>query len=697
MSDRTESAASQARQQQEQQTVATAVAEREKGVPLKQITKLSSVFDNKDFMRRLEQAVPKQLSPNRMLRSLIGSVQRSPDLLKCGVLDVVGKMLVCASAGLETDTPLGHAHLIPFRKRQRKQVQDPRTGKEVTQWVDTFICQVIFGYHGLLDLSFRTGMVGTVQSRCVWGEEEDGGHFSFEYGTSRHLRHKPMTGRERNLSPEAQAEGKAEWPRWVYSHATLKEGFSDPFEVLAWGDVEATRNRAQAYMAARSALEKGKEKSYVPATWTEAPWVRHVKPMACKTVFRQLSNWMPRSIELATANAIEDAQERGHVDFGPIIESTSYDESRPTDIMGAASEVVNGSGDVGAAFGFRDSDPQDDGYIPPGDAPSSSSNKKPIADAAAQDRASDRRDARSDVRNAAPSSKDQSEKLPQNITQNINEPAGTGAGAAQEPAEAFFPSDDTGEPAELPGGVEALTTPRAFTDWMADALDKTSRPDALWENNLDALEDLKARFIDMHRELRDHYADAVRRAQEPAPPETTDEPPAPDDAAGAPQDAQDDGVPAVPVPNAANGRPDWTKYGRACLDAIKVLDTQVAVSRWVSTNFETYQGKAIATKIEPAVKARRQEIDAAKRPVMETTDQRGAPAAQEVDREAETAARFLEDIGKITTLDAHALFSESGVYKVKMDRWAREKPDLEDRVAAALRARRELLVQRMQP
>lgn len=327
------------------------------------------------------------------------------------------------------------------------------------------------------------------------------------------------------------------------------------------------------------------------------------------------------------------------------------------------------------------------------------STDKPIADAPAQDRAGDRRDARSDVRDAgAPSSQataTQQDRAPTQqdgpSTQHVQQQPAT------ETAEAFFPSDDTGEPAELPGGADALTTPRAFTDWMADALDKTIRPDALWENNLDALEDLKARFIDMHRELRDHYADAVRRAQEPAPPETTDEPPAPDEAAGAPQDAQDDGPAAVPVPNAANGRPDWTKYGRACLDAIKALNTQVEVSRWVSTNFETFQGKAIATKIEPAVKARRQEIDAAKRPVMETTDQRGAPAAQEVDREAETAARFLEDIGKITTLDAHALFSESGVYKVKMDRWAREKPDLEDRVAAALRARREILVQRMQP
>lgn len=322
------------------------------------------------------------------------------------------------------------------------------------------------------------------------------------------------------------------------------------------------------------------------------------------------------------------------------------------------------------------------------------STDKPIADAPAQDRAGDRQPVRGDVNNtrgaetregvgstatparaetgAGPSSASTAAE-PSGVTSPASEQAGT---------DAFFPSDDTGEPAELPGGAEALTTSRSFTDWMIDALGKTTRPDALWENNLDDLEGVKARFPALFQEIHGSYQDAVARVQEPpAPGVTGDEPPFPDEAVGAPQDGRDDGPAPVLVPNAANGRPDWSKYGRACLDAIKALATQVEVSRWVNANFPTYQGKAIAAKIEPAVSARRKEIDAAKRVVMETTDQPPQQGAQ--DRDAITADGYLEEIKALTTMGQGSTFGQRGDVVAKMARWERERPELAQRVSEA--------------
>lgn len=629
MSDRTTSTAAKTAEDADRKTMQVAIAEKEKKLPLKEITKLSSVFSNEDFIKRLEQAVPKQLTPNRMLRSLVGSVQRSPDLLKCGILDVVGKMLVCASAGLETDTPLGHAHLIPFKKRTKNRT----TGK----WEEGYICQVIFGYHGLLDLSYRTGMLATVNARCVWKTEEDARAFSFEFGTQRHLRHRPMGGNH-DLTPEAQAAGKADWPAYAYAHATMKDGYGDPFEVMNWADVMAIRDKAQAYQAALRALEDGRKAStpYIPNTWTEAPWVRHVRAMAAKTAFRQLSNWLPRSIELATVNAVEDAQERGGVDFGMVIDSNDY--------MAAAAEVSSDGG--GEAFGVREEDPgEDDVDASLGKKVETRTEPKKAADKPPPTRQeSPKADAKPPVqeqRQASPASADVFE-----------------GGAV----------DEIGEPIFDVGRDGLFDSPGAWAQWFDLAARNTTNIEALFENNSDAAGDAAKRDPAAGAVIMDALA-AARKRLAPAEDDTSYSAPAFE------EPKEDAGPQPIAVPTTPAGKRSWQGYWPLAKAAIAALPDASAVDAWAALNAPIYgESAAVTANIEQALGNRR--IDFAQ------------PAEPKPDRDRGYADEYMRKIKAAQTENDMAAIERMTAYVTQMRRWQAERTDLFNEVHDRMDERR---------
>ena len=291
--------------------------------PLKECQNLEEAFGNAEFMRRIQQSVPRHLSPDRMLRTFVQAISKTPALLQCNMRSVLGAMLTCSQVGLEPNTPLGHAYLIPFKGR----------AKVGDRWVDQYEVQLIFGYQGLLELSYRSKMLTSVHADVVW----PGNDFSFEYGSNAHLKHIP-----RGRHPNATA------PEYAYMHAQLADG--QAFEVLPWDAVMEIRNSSQGFRAAAAARNKAEaDGKPLPKSWTEAPWVRHEIAMARKTAFRSGSKWLPRSVELASAIALDEAQDRGRIDFGSAFEGPTIDGK--SDYLTGA---VDGIDDGGEAFGTRE-------------------------------------------------------------------------------------------------------------------------------------------------------------------------------------------------------------------------------------------------------------------------------------------------------------------------------------------------------
>lgn len=300
--------------------LATPSTQRLSHEPLRQVKTLDSLFNNAEFRQRIAESVPKHVTPDRMLRTMVTAVQKAPLLAKADVRGLIGAFLTCSQCGLEPNTPLQHMHLIPFRKtkwnpatRQREEV-----GVEV---------QIIFGYQGLLELSYRSPLVTSIQANVVY----DGDDFSYEYGTNAHLMHRPKGG--------GAAQGFK--PHFAYMMAKLKDGFA--FEVMPWADVLAIRNNSQAFRQALAAKEEAESKGRrPPATWTEAPWVKFDVAMGRKTVFRSGSKWLPRSVEMASVIAIDEAQERRrNIDWSNVVDVVDGD------YVGAAAFAAETSGEEG--------------------------------------------------------------------------------------------------------------------------------------------------------------------------------------------------------------------------------------------------------------------------------------------------------------------------------------------------------------
>ena len=313
---------------------------KEQSRPLRELTKVGELFTNAEFINRINKAVPSIITPTMMLSTIAASVRRSPLLLECSVQDLAGKALMLAQAALPPDTPMQLAHLIPFKDK----VWNPRT----RQREEVVTCQVVIGYHGLLDLAYRSGKVAAVIGRVAWRDEVDSRMFDFEFGTEEHLRHVP-SGRDHDVSPKAQADGTAELPAFAYAQATMTAGGIRPFEVWPMQKVLSIRNATPAYRYATFLLEELKKNSRPPpAGYVKAPWVAFLEKMAAKTVAKQLLNWLPRSIEYATIAALDDLQERRPIDLGPIIDSTDY--------VAAAADAAETSGDPGATFGMHETE-----------------------------------------------------------------------------------------------------------------------------------------------------------------------------------------------------------------------------------------------------------------------------------------------------------------------------------------------------
>lgn len=279
-------------QKPQSQAVATATAERPKLAnfkPLGQLT-LNEMLADPRTKRAIMETAPKHLTPDRLLRVITNAMRKTPKLAQCTPMSLLGALITCSTLGLEPNTPLGHAYLIPFDKRGK----NPDTGRWEVLGTDV---NLIIGYQGLIDLTRRTGNLVAIHADVVY----EGDDFSFEYGSNQHLRHVPRGMREGRKS------------LYAYAHAKLSDG--EAFEVLPYSEVLSIRDRTEAYQSAMRAKADTKTRSDY---WKDTPWIKYEHEMACKTLVRRLAKWLPKSVEFANALAVDDMGDRASIDFEAI-------------------------------------------------------------------------------------------------------------------------------------------------------------------------------------------------------------------------------------------------------------------------------------------------------------------------------------------------------------------------------------------
>lgn len=212
----------------------------------------------------IKSALPRHMTPERMIRVAMTAATRNPDLLQCTGVSLIAAVIQASQLGLECDGILGQAYLVPFNNK----IKSKSGGQD--QWRKE--AMLIPGYKGLIKLARNSGELATIQDRCVY----EGDDFIFSFGLNPQLEHTPRE--------------KSETITHAWASAMLKDG-AKQFEVMTIKEIEAIRKRSKS-------ADRG-------------PWVTDFAMMCRKTVIKRLCRLLPLSIELQTALALDDRHEAG--------------------------------------------------------------------------------------------------------------------------------------------------------------------------------------------------------------------------------------------------------------------------------------------------------------------------------------------------------------------------------------------------
>ena len=71
----------------------------------------------------IKRALPSVITPESFTRMALSALSTNPKLAACTPKSFLGAMMSAAQLGLEPNTPLGQAYLIPYRNKGVDEVQ----------------------------------------------------------------------------------------------------------------------------------------------------------------------------------------------------------------------------------------------------------------------------------------------------------------------------------------------------------------------------------------------------------------------------------------------------------------------------------------------------------------------------------------------------------------------------------------------
>ena len=125
----------------------------------------------KQMQGEIKKALPAVITPERFTRIVLSALSTNPKLAQTTPQSFLSAMMTAAQLGMEPNTPLGQAYLIPYYNSKSRCNE----------------CQFQLGYKGLIDLAYRSGEVSIIQAQVVYENDE----FTYSFGLEPVLRHIP--------------------------------------------------------------------------------------------------------------------------------------------------------------------------------------------------------------------------------------------------------------------------------------------------------------------------------------------------------------------------------------------------------------------------------------------------------------------------------------------------------------------------
>lgn len=258
-------------------------------LPLRQVQDVRSLLVNDQAKQQLAAVAAQHMRPERLMRVVANAIRATPKLQEAEPLSFLGALMQCASLGLEPNTVLGHAFLVPFRNNR----------KNITE------VQVIIGYKGLIDLARRSGHITSISANIHYSDDP---LWEYEEGTEARLRHRPGDQDGNKLH--------------AYAIAQFRDG-GHAYVVLPWAQIMKIRDGSQNWQSAVKFNATAK-----------SPWATHEDAMAKKTAIRALAKYLPLSVEFMDAvqvdsdlgSRVDYAEFALHPENGPEIDGNFIDD-----------------------------------------------------------------------------------------------------------------------------------------------------------------------------------------------------------------------------------------------------------------------------------------------------------------------------------------------------------------------------------
>ena len=238
----------------------------------------------KQMEKEIKKALPSVITPERFTRIVLSALSTNPKLADTTPQSFLGAMMTAAQLGVEPNTPLGQAYLIPYRNK------------------GVMECQFQLGYKGLIDLAYRSGEISIIQAQMVYSEDS----FTYSFGLEPTLKHIPATG------------DRGE-PVHVYAMFKTKEG-GYGFEVMS---IEEIRIFAQKYSKA----------------YDNGPWQTNFEEMAKKTVLKRVLKYAPLKTEFLRGLAQDETIKQEISDDMYMVQPTMVEDVIP--VYSATGEVIS--------------------------------------------------------------------------------------------------------------------------------------------------------------------------------------------------------------------------------------------------------------------------------------------------------------------------------------------------------------------
>ena len=273
-------------------------ADKQNAVKTKQATMQGLILS---MEKEIKKALPSVLTSERFTRMVLTALSTTPALMECTPKSFLGAIMQAAQLGVEPNTPLGQAYLIPYKNK------------------GVLECQFQLGYKGLIDLAYRSGEVSIVDAHEVCENDT----FEYQLGLEPKLMHVP------------KMSGRGDVICYYAVFKTVKGGYG--FQVMSVDDVKT--------------FAKKKSKSYGS---NFSPWATDFDEMAKKTVLKKTLKYAPLKTDFVRAiaadetvkseiseNMLEVKDESSYID----VETTS---EKATEQMSDGREVDTETGEIAA-------------------------------------------------------------------------------------------------------------------------------------------------------------------------------------------------------------------------------------------------------------------------------------------------------------------------------------------------------------